>query len=67
MDGDHKRQKNKFRDSSSRMPNDSNVLQPFWVRRAFCVGNEMDRFLLDYGFNFLLPFGAFLWLVFLLA
>ena len=24
-----------------------------WIRRYFCVDNEMDGILLDYGFNFL--------------
>jgi hypothetical protein len=43
----------------------SNVLQSVGVRRSVRSDNEMDRVLLDYGFNFLLPFGIFLWIVFL--
>jgi hypothetical protein len=39
----------------------SDILQPSWVRCPVCSGDEMDRFLLDYGYHFLLPFGIFLW------
>lgn len=44
-----------------------NVLQSVRVRRSVRVNNEVDRVLLDYGFNFLLPFGLFLWIVFLVV
>lgn len=44
-----------------------NVLQSVRVRRSVCSNNEMDRVLLDYGFNFLLPFGIILWIVFLVV
>ena len=47
--------------------NGGNVLQPAWLRCTFCPGHEVDRFLLDYGFNFLLPVGVILWTVFLLT
>ena len=43
------------------------VLQPAWVRCAFRPCDEVDGFLLDYGRNFLLPIGALLWIVFLIA
>jgi len=49
------------------MPHAGNFLQPFWLRCPLCSNHEMDRFLLDYGRNLLLPVGMFLWLVFLLA
>jgi hypothetical protein len=42
-----------------------NFLQSVRVRRSVRSNNEMDRVLLDYGFNFLLPFGVILWIVFL--
>jgi hypothetical protein len=65
MDGDSYREekhKEKIGDAKS---NTSNVLQSVRVRRSVRVNYEMDRVLLDYGFNFLLPFGVVLWIVFL--
>lgn len=47
--------------------NPRNVLQSVRVRRSVCTNNEVDRVLLDYGFNFLLPFGIVLWIVFLVV
>ena len=48
-------------------PYDRDVLQPAWVRCAFRPCDELDRFLLDYGSNFLLPVGIFLWSILLYA
>ena len=45
--------------------NDRNVLQSIWVRRAIQNGNGVDRFLLDYGYNFLLPSGVIFWVIFI--
>ncbi len=56
----HKKYKN-FNNSVD----DSDVLQPAWVRCAFRPCNEVDRFLLDYGRYFLFPIGILLWCVFL--
>lgn len=39
------------------------VFPTFRIRRAFCCNNEMDRFFLDYGCNFLPAFGAILYLL----
>jgi|688.fasta_scaffold12674_8 hypothetical protein len=47
--------------------NNGNVLQPSGFRCPFCSGDEMDRVLLGYGRNFLLPFGLLLWAIFLLS
>jgi hypothetical protein len=47
-------------------PNVSNFFSTIWLRRPICVNNEVDRFLLDYGFNFLFYIGSFLWLLFLI-
>lgn len=57
-------QKKKNKDCN---PNGCNVLQPFWVRCAICHYHGVDRVLLDCGLNFLLPFGTFLWVVFLIT
>lgn len=52
MDGDSKRQiKKKTRRNNS--VNVGNILQPTRVRCSICLCNEIDRFLLDYGYNFL--------------
>lgn len=53
--------------SSLDMLNPGNFLQSSWIRRCVCVGNEVDGVLLGYGFNFLLPIGAILWFLFLIA
>ncbi len=46
--------------------NAGNIFSAIWIRRTFRTSNEVDRFLLDYGFNFLLYFGILLWVLFLL-
>ncbi len=47
--------------------NVSDVLQPAWLRCTFCHGDETNRFLLDYGYNFLLPVGIILWTIFFIT
>lgn len=47
-------------------PISSQLFPTVWLRRPFRVNNEMDRFLLDNGYNFLFYIGCFFWLVFLL-
>lgn len=64
MDGDSSTEKNKKKTSDDVL-NFSHVLQPIRVRRSVPSDNELDRVLLGYGFNFLLPFGAVLWVLFL--
>jgi len=39
----------------------------FWLRRAIRSNNAIDRFLLDYGFNFLPYFGTFLYITLFLT
>ena len=46
--------------------NDSDVFQSSWIRRFIQTSNGLDRFLLDYGFNFLLRCAIFSWLLFLI-
>ena len=46
--------------------NDGDVLQSPWLRRLIQDGNELDRFLLDYGFNFLWNCGILSWIIFFL-
>lgn len=46
--------------------NARNVLPSIGIRRAFFDYNETNKFLLDYGFYFLLPISAVLYPVFFL-
>lgn len=46
--------------------NAGNVFQPTWFRRIVQTGDGLDRFLLDYGCNFLLHISCVSWIVFLL-
>lgn len=66
MEGESCRQENKKKIGNG-MLNFSNIFQPVWIRRSISTNNELDRVLLDYGFNFLLPFGLLLWIVFFIV
>lgn len=59
-DGDSK-QKN-----SNDLPNSGDLDESIRVRCGICDHSELDGGLLDYNFNFLLPFGTVLWVIFLL-
>lgn len=48
----------------NRKLNGRNVFSTVWIRRAFYDHNEIDKFLLDYGFYFLLPVGSLLYTTF---
>jgi hypothetical protein len=61
MEGDSRSKKEETYSYS--LLNFGDILQPSWVRCPVCNCDEMDRFLLDYGLNFLLPIGLFLWVV----
>jgi len=63
MDGEQFETEHK-QESGYPLPSHSNILQSFRVRCFVCSCDEMDRVLLDYGRNFLLPVGIFLWVVF---
>jgi hypothetical protein len=43
-----------------------NILQPLRVRCSICVCDEIDRFLLDYGFNFLPYISSIIYIVLLI-
>tara|TARA_Y100000034_G_scaffold127990_1_gene181835 strand:+ start:2432 stop:2668 length:237 start_codon:yes stop_codon:yes gene_type:complete len=51
--------------TSNNLSNVRDVLFPLWVRRSFQDFNGLDRFLLEYNFNFLPYFGLLLWAVLL--
>ena len=44
----------------------SNVFQSIRVRCTFQINDGFDRFLLDYGRNFLWRFGSVLWFIFII-
>lgn len=48
------------------LPYVGNVFSTIWLRCTIQTNNGLDKFLLDYGYNFLLPVGSFIWIVFLL-
>ena len=64
MDSDHQEKTPVHRNHGAY---DSNVFQSTWLRRFIQGSNELDRFLLDYGFNFLPGVSIFFWFIFLLA
>jgi hypothetical protein len=50
-----------------RSANASDIFQPARLRRSIQVRNGLDRFLLDYGFNFLPYISVAIWIIFLLT
>ncbi len=61
MDGEHCNETQK--ETGDRFSYLGNIFQPTRVRRSICSCDEIDRVLLDYGRNFLLPVGIILWAV----
>jgi hypothetical protein len=53
--------------SKQRSADASNIFQSARLRRSIQVHNGLDRFLLDYGFNFLPYVSVAIWIIFLLA
>jgi hypothetical protein len=45
----------------------SDIFQSARLRRSIQVHNGLDRFLLDYGFNFLPYISVAIWIIFLLT
>jgi hypothetical protein len=41
----------------------SNIFQPIGVRRSICLCDEIDRFLLDYGYYFLPNISTVIYLI----
>lgn len=54
-------------ESGDPLPDNSNIFQSVRIRRIIRSCDEVDRVLLDYGYNFLLPVGIFLWVVLLIS
>lgn len=40
------------------------VFPTIWLRRPFCYCNEINRFILESGFNFLFYIGVISWVIF---
>jgi hypothetical protein len=47
--------------------NFGDVFQSVRVRRSFQRGNDIDRFLLDYGYNFLPYIAIISWIIFFIV
>lgn len=72
MDGDSKKQlddleKNLFKKPNNVVSNDGNVFQSIWIRYSVQTSTRLDKFLLDYGFNFLFGIGIISWIVFFIT
>lgn len=65
MDGDSKRKKHKV--YKNNFANARNFFQPAWVRCAIQGSDELDWFLLDYGFGFLPSVSILFWIVLLFS
>jgi len=63
MDGDSSKQTSNKKEACNHSPNGCNVFQSFWIRHSIQKSDGLDRFLLDYGHHFLLPFGSLLHIV----
>lgn len=59
-------EKRKKTKTSNSISDDSNVSEPFRVRRNSDNVDEIDRFLLECEFGYVLPCGIILWTIFLL-
>ena len=70
MDPDSKRlydlEKTILEQRTYSLSNDSNVFQSVWIRRLIQTSDGVDRFLLDYRYNFLFPIGIVFWAIFIL-
>jgi len=67
MDSDGKTKKQQNKISNDYCSNDRNLFQSTWIRRIIPSHDELDRFLLDYRYYFLLPVGIIFWIVFFIT
>jgi hypothetical protein len=67
MDPDSITNSEKSKQNSNGVLNAGHVFPPTGIRCSVFVNNEFDRFLLDYGFNFLPIVSFFSWVLFLLV
>jgi hypothetical protein len=65
MDPDSKNKSEKFEQDSNNLFNAGYVFPTSGLRCFVLANNEIDRFLLDYGFNFLPFVSLFSWILFL--
>jgi hypothetical protein len=66
MDGESYRESEKKGLNRDSCTDVGNIFQPPRVRCSICVCDEIDRFLLDYGFNFLPYIGSIIYIVLLI-
>ena len=63
-DGESDKKFNTIQDGNN-MFNASHIFLPIWLRRFIQEDNGLDGFILEYCYNFLLPFGSILWIIYL--
>ncbi len=66
MDSESYRKSEKKSLNRDRCTDVSDILQPSGVRCSICVCDEIDRFLLDYGFNFLPYISSIIYIILLI-
>jgi len=67
MDGDSGNLERHFsQKTTNNHVNGRNIFLPIWLRPFVQINNELDRFLLDYGFNILPYIGIIIYMLFLL-
>jgi hypothetical protein len=66
MDGESYRKNEKKILNRNNCPNVSDIFQPTRVRCSIRICDEIDGFLLDYGFNFLPYFSGIIYAILLL-
>lgn len=59
--------KNEEGESRNNISHARNVFQPFWVRRNTDDVNEINWFLFRSQFDFVLPIGIILWILFFIT
>ena len=57
-------EENQQRKNSNALSNVKYVLPTIWIRRPFRYHNEINRFILESGFDFLFYIGIFSWIIF---
>jgi|ETNvirnome_6_100_1030635.scaffolds.fasta_scaffold05137_1 hypothetical protein len=66
-DPEPKRRNGHDRKTCNNLPRGSGFLLPSWVRYRIQDFPRLDRFLLGYSFNFLLPYSIFCWVLYGIA
>ena len=66
-DTESEKEGDKQEDLGDSLPIFRNIFPAIWLRFNFLYPAGMDSFLLAYSWDFLLPIGSILWIIFLLS